>query len=76
MIEWSNTGNDNEWKILDSQNNLPHLDDSGSFHRFKIGKNLSEDESYRFLGLWITGQNYAGNKQLCITALEYFGSLI
>lgn len=75
VIEGSNTGG-KDWKVLDSQNNATCLNGNGVFNTFKIKENLSSDEYYRFLRLRQTGKNFAGNDQLCLNSLEYFGSII
>lgn len=75
VIEGSNTGG-NDWKVLDSQNNVTCLNSISVFSTFKIKENLSSDEYYRFLRLRQTGKNFAGNDQLCLNSLEYFGSII
>lgn len=75
VIEGSNTGG-NDWKILDSQNDVTCLDDKSVFHTFEIKEKYSKDEFYRFLRLRQTGPNSANCYQLCLSALEYFGTII
>lgn len=75
VIEGSNTGQ-NDWKILDSQNNVTCLDDKSVIHTFDIKEKLSNDEYYRFLRLRQTGPSSVNYYQLCLSALEYFGSII
>ncbi|KAK8835519.1 hypothetical protein M9Y10_044361 [Tritrichomonas musculus] len=56
VIEGSNTGQ-NDWKILDTQNNETCLDDKSVFHTFDIKEKLSDNEYFRFLRIRLTGPN-------------------
>lgn len=76
VIEGSNSGLDNDWKILDSRENVTELDERDATSTYKIKPELNNKESYRFLRLRQTGVNTAGNNYLSIAALEFFGSVI
>lgn len=77
VIEGSNSGEDEDWKILDSRNNVSILDDSNVIHTFEIKNHLNDDESFRFLRLRQTGPNTQNGNYyfLTLSALEYFGIL-
>lgn len=75
VIEGSNTNNDNDWKVLDSRNNMTCLNNTDAEVTLKITENLDENESFRFLRFHQTGQNYKNGFSLAISALEFFGSL-
>ena len=72
VIEASNTGNDNDWKILDSQNGVSYLDGRRLTHTFKINQTGS-NEYYRFIRFRQTDKNTGGNHDIRLSALEYFG---
>lgn len=78
VIEGSNSGM-NDWKVLDSQNNVKCLNSQNAFSTFEIKEKLNENEFYRFLRLRITGPNTCSSSQsyqICITGLEYFGLIV
>lgn len=77
VIEGSTFDNDDDWKILDSRNDISILDDGNVTHTFDIQNELEENESYRFLRLRQTEPNTQGNNFyfLTLSALEYFGVL-
>lgn len=77
VIEGSNTDNGQDWKILDSRNDVTLLDDGNKSYTFEIQNPLKKNESYRYLRLRQTGPNtQSGNYYyLTISALEYFGVL-
>lgn len=75
-IEVSNTGNDNDWKIVDSRTNATSLQKGNQLDTFEIGQKLHNNESYRFIRLRQTGQSTYNSNYLVISALEYFGELL
>lgn len=74
VIEGSN--DQNNWIVLDYRNNIDKLNNKSAFSTFKINEYYSKNDFYRFLRLRQTGPNTAGNHQLCLSSLEYFGSII
>lgn len=79
VIEGSNSGE--EWKILDSRNNITILNGKSITHTFNIQENLGKDEYYRYLRIRQTGLNARNDQSnngniLAFSALEYFGSMI
>ena len=42
VCEGSNTDEENDWKILDSRNDVSYIDDAGAFHKFKIQTSLQQ----------------------------------
>lgn len=74
-IDGSNNG-ENDWKVLDTQDNVSYLNGPNAFHTFQIKENLGEKEFYRFLRLRITGPTTSSSYQICITGIEFFGSII
>lgn len=76
VIEGSNSGMDNDWKILDSRKDVSELDDRDASATFSLEPDLGKNECYRFLRLRQTGLNTAGNNYLSLSALEFFGSIV
>lgn len=79
VIEGSNSGE--EWKILDSRNNITILDGKSITHTFNIQENLGNDDYYQYLRIRQTGLNARNDPSnngniLAFSALEYFGSVI
>lgn len=72
VIEGSNSGEE-DWKILDTRNNITVLNDKSVTHTFDIQEKLLENEFYRFLRIRQTGKNAGNNYYLGFSALEYFG---
>lgn len=80
MLSWvcegSNTDEENDWKILDSRNDVSYLNDAGAFHKFEIQISLQPNECYRYLRIRQTKPNASNGNYLVISALEYYGSII
>lgn len=78
VIEGSNTDRDDDWKKLDSRNNITVLDDNSRIHTFKIQEKLSPNEFFRYLRIRQTGKDTSCDEShyLEFSALEYFGSII
>lgn len=75
MIEGSSTG-DNDWKILDTRENISVLNAQSVTHVFDIQENLKSNEFYRFLRIRQTGKNANKDNYLGLSTLEYFGTII
>lgn len=75
-IEGSNTDSDDDWKLLDSRNDVTVLDNNNAESTFHIQENLDENECFRYIRLRQTGSNMSGNNYLILNALEFFGSII
>lgn len=76
VIEGSNTDQENDWIILDTQNNISYFNSPNSVQTFQIQMKLKENECFRYLRLRQTGPNTGGSLlYLAISALEYFGDL-
>lgn len=73
VIEGSNTGN--EWKILDSRQEITSLNGNNLASTFQIQEKLEKNEFYRFLRIKQTGLNASGSNYLGFSSLEYFGSI-
>lgn len=70
-IEGSNTGNDKDWIVLDSQNNEQILNGVNLTHTFEIKSH--NNNPYRYLRLRQIGKSMNGQKFFSISALEYYG---
>lgn len=75
-IEVSNTGNDDDWRILDTRNEVTALDNNNAEVTFEIQSNLRENEFFKFVRLRQTDANVSGKNFLILSALEIFGSVI
>lgn len=77
VIEGSNTGNDNDWEILDSRQNDESLNKPVDTHTYNISNELChKDKCYKYLRIRVTGKNSNEAYHLILSALEYFGELI
>ncbi|KAK8845880.1 hypothetical protein M9Y10_020806 [Tritrichomonas musculus] len=76
VIEGSNSGNEDDWKILDTQSGITDLDDRNATYTFDIDPPLGQNDFYRFLRIRQTGTNTAGSNYLAVSALEFFGSIM
>lgn len=72
-IEGSNTGDDNDWKILDTHESEAQR--AGQTATFNIRTNLEPNESYRYLRLRQTGHSTRKFNFLTLTSIEFFGTL-
>ncbi|KAK8840091.1 hypothetical protein M9Y10_031028 [Tritrichomonas musculus] len=75
-IEVSNTGNENDWKTIDSRTNVTSVSKSNQSDTFNIQSSLSPNESYRYIRFRCTGNTSGNCTCLVLSCLEYFGSLI
>ncbi|KAK8840841.1 hypothetical protein M9Y10_027668 [Tritrichomonas musculus] len=75
VIEGSDTGEDNDWKVLDTRKDETCLDDASVVHTFEIQGRLADDEFFRFLRMRQTGVETNGSYYLTVACLEFFGSL-
>lgn len=75
VIEGSNTNNDNDWKIIDTRNNVLSFDGKLAVQSFKIKPNLIENECFRYLRMRLTGTTTSGHHHLSLTTFEFFGYL-
>lgn len=71
-IEGSNDGEN--WKTLDSQENVSYLRGVSLAHTFEIKE--KQNEFYQFVRFKQTGKNTRNNNLLSISAIEYFGQLL
>lgn len=78
VIEGSNSGNENDWKILDSRNKVSELDGKLALHTFNIQNHIGKNECFRYLRVRITGPDTDSSNcyHLILSALEYFGTII
>ena len=74
IYKGSNTG-ENDWKTIDSQNNVDYLNWNGISHTFEIKTSNNQNEYYRYIRLKQTGLNKRNDNHLSISALEYFGKI-
>lgn len=76
MKNWALEGSlDNEnWVILDNQNDCAFLKGSQFFHTFKIEN--SNRLKFKYIRVRSTGPNWTGNVSLLFEAIELFGVLI
>lgn len=74
VIEGSNDGN--EWKTLDSRNDINDLNGKNIIHVYEIQEKLEKNEFYKCLRIRQTGKNAANNYYFGFSSLEYFGSII
>lgn len=74
VIEGSNTGRDDDWKIIDSRKGVTSLQKRNQVDTFEIKNDLKE--SYRYLRLRLTEMATSNCPHLTLSALEYFGFLI
>lgn len=75
-IEVSNTGNENDWKIIDSRQNVTSVSSPNQSDTFNIGQKLANEESYRYVRFRSTGDSSGDCGCIVISSLEYFGALI
>ena len=71
VVEVSNDGDERSWEVADCRENNSDLNDNHA-HNFAISPRLRE--SFRFVRLRQTGKNHKGNDDLCLSALEIFGT--
>lgn len=76
VVEGSNTNRDDDWKILDSRNNVTSLNNYMVICTFKIQEKLEEKEYFRYLRIRQTDLSAQGIDIMTMSALEYFGNLM
>lgn len=74
-IEGSNSGNENDWKVLDQRLNVTCLDELCAQNTFDISVHLDPNETFRFLRIRQTGMDSEGLYWVTFSAIEYFGFL-
>lgn len=66
----------NNWIILDQQENNSFLNGSSLVHSFQISnKNLAQ-QSFKYLRIRQTGQNWINQNYLMMNSIEFYGKLI
>lgn len=73
IIEVANK--DGEWKTIDTQNNVPFLNNSIT-QTYRISRKLAEDEGYRYIRFKQLNNNNGGSYNLYLAGLEFFGKII
>ena len=80
MKSWVIEGsNDNQnWKKIDEHQNCNYLKGKSFVHLFSISKN--QTESFKYLRIRQTGPNWYQNNDkdhhLCMSSIEFYGTLI
>lgn len=72
-IEGSNSNKENEWVILDKQDNIDIFNEDKLSYTFKINSN---DKFYKYLRIRQTGFNTSFNYKLALSSVEFFGEVI
>ncbi|KAK8835909.1 hypothetical protein M9Y10_040287 [Tritrichomonas musculus] len=75
-IEVSNTGNENDWRTIDTRQNVTSISKRNQSDAFEIGTRLSSNESYRYVRLRSTGNTSNKCENIAFSSLEFFGTLI
>lgn len=75
-IEVSNTGNENDWRTIDTRQNVTSISKRNQSDTFEIGTRLSSNESYRYVRLRSTGNTSGGNSNIAFSSLDFFGTLV
>ena len=73
VLEVSNDGSDDSWKVVDRRENNEDLNGKYLTHNFAISG--SPSEGFRFVRLRQTGKTHDGDDYLVLTSLEVFGTL-
>ena len=74
-IEVSNTGEGNDWRAIDTRQNVTSISKRNQSDTFSIGTHLSSDEFYRFVRLRSTGRTSGNCSNIIFSSLEFFGEL-
>ncbi|KAK8839726.1 hypothetical protein M9Y10_031431 [Tritrichomonas musculus] len=74
VIEGSNSGNDEDWTVIDRRSGVKSLNAKSVVCTFDIQQ--QPVEFYRYLRLRHTGKHSSGKYNLGLSSLEYFGSVI
>ena len=77
-IEVSNSGNENDWRTIDSRQNVTSISKQNQSDTFEIGTKLTSNEYYRYIRLRATGNTSGGTdyNNIAFSSLEFFGTLI
>ena len=75
-IEVSNTDRDDDWRIIDTRENVKSVSQKNSSDTFEINTKLTTSESYRYIRFRHTNNSSGVCNNLAISSIEYFGSLI
>ena len=75
-IEVSNTRQTNDWRVIDSRNNVTSVSKRDQSDTFDIKTKLNYNECYRFVRFRSTGATSGGSGNFVMASLKYFGSLI
>ena len=75
-IEVSNTGEDSDWRIIDSRSGVTSVSKRNQSDTFDIQTRLTTEENYRYIRFRSTGNTSRNCTCLAISSLEYFGTLI
>ena len=73
VLEVSNDGSKGSWETVDSRKDNNDLNDRRVTRNFSLG--TPQSGAFRFVRLRLTGKNHGGYDDLCICALELFGTL-
>ena len=73
VLEVSNDGSEDSWKVVDSRENNNELNDRHVTRNFAVSSHPSG--AFRFVRLRQTGKNHKGDDRLVICSLELFGTL-
>lgn len=75
-IQVSNTGDENDWKTIDTRQNVTSVSKLNQSDTFEINTHLSPNEYYRYIRFQSTGNSSGNCTNIIISSLEYFGTLI
>lgn len=76
VVEASNTNRDDDWKVLDTRNDVEGLDNNNAEVNFEIQTKLNSNEFFKFIRLKQTDVNVSGKNFLILSAFELFGNVI
>ena len=66
----------NNWIILDQQENNSFLNGSSLVHSFQISNKNLDQQSFKYLRIRQTGQNWINQNYLMMNSIEFYGKLI
>ncbi|KAK8887458.1 hypothetical protein M9Y10_038503 [Tritrichomonas musculus] len=77
FIEVSNTGRDDDWRVIDSREGVTSVSKRNQSDTFDISASLSDNEYFRYIRFRCNGNTSGAvnNTWLAISSLEYFGNL-
>ena len=76
VIEVSNTGQENDWRTIDTKSNVSSVSKRNQSDTFEISTKLASSEFYRYIRFRHTDFTSGNCSDLAISSLEYFGDLI